>query len=124
MNDTPDTDNIDQQLAELAEQERHYQAPGALRAAIAQRVHNAMDQRLTDRRSLPERTLQWLTARWWRMLPLGASAAAVPLLTGALLGYQLESADYPYEDPAADWITSYSTAAVEASVNPTLEESL
>lgn len=107
---------LEADLGRLAQTQAHQRAPAALHAAIRQNVHSAMQAQMLQTQAAPsasttieQRLWRWLNAHWWRMAYLGSTAAAVPLLTGALLGYQLTNADDALADPASEWLTSYSS---------------
>ena len=112
-NSDQDSQSLDAAFSALAASERQHRAPATLRATIARDVHLAMRaQAATDESaSLLQRTLEWISAHWWRTISLGSVAAVIPLLTGALLGYQLTTADQTLADPANEWLASYSASA-------------
>ena len=104
---------LDAALAALATSEREHRAPATLRAAISRDVHRAISLAATEPQpgSGLQDLLEWISGHWWRALSMGSMAAAIPLLAGALLGYQFGSEGQSLDDPAIDWLASYSTSA-------------
>lgn len=104
---------LDAALTALAETEQTHRAPQALRSMITRDVHRAM--RIAAAEDKPVSVLQnwfeWTRGHWLRTLSMGSMAAAIPLLTGVLLGYQLTGEEESLDDPAIDWLASYSASA-------------
>lgn len=107
-----DPRSLDAALSALSAAEQNHRAPQALRATITRDIHRAM--RVATAKNEPASMLQhlldWAGGHWLRTLSMGSMAAAVPLLTGALLGYQLTGEEQSLGDPAIDWLASYSAS--------------
>ncbi|MFK7912988.1 MAG: hypothetical protein AB8B93_03670 [Pseudomonadales bacterium] len=108
-----DQRQLDAALLALAAKEQQHQAPQALRLAIARDVQRAMRAQSANNQpaSVLQSLLDWISAHWWRTVSMGSMVAAIPLLTGALLGYQLTSEQQSLDDPAIDWLASYNTSS-------------
>lgn len=132
--DSAKKQSIEAALQGLAEVEGGHRAPAALKQSIQTSVHHAMQAARLETAAQTDATAQargdvpfdhlwtWLSARWWRIASMGSTAALLPLLLGALLGYQLTDPEDLLADPADDWISSYSTleasAAASSEVTP------
>lgn len=109
---SPEKDPIEELLEPLAQKEQRHRAPQQLRTQILQRVQaTAPGQAVTADATLSlQRLIDWLAQRWWRGVSIGATAAAIPLLSGVLVGAQLSPTEESLDDPAAAWLTSYAVA--------------
>lgn len=115
-NNDPEKDPIEELLEPLAQKEQRHRAPQQLRAQILQRIQelDAEQPVATDAASPVQQLIDWLTERWWRGISIGATAAAIPLLSGVLVGAQLSPTEDSLHDPADAWLTSYAVA-IESS---------
>ncbi|MGI9326762.1 MAG: hypothetical protein ACR2PZ_16200 [Pseudomonadales bacterium] len=119
MNNNPDKDPIEELLEPLAQKEQRHRAPQQLRAQILQRVHEAAVTQTdgANATSSMQHLIDWLTERWWRGVSIGATAAAIPLLSGVLVGAQLSPTEEALDDPADAWLASYAVAT-EINTSP------
>lgn len=112
MNNDPSKDSIEELLEPLVQKEQRHRAPPQLRAQILERVQETdPGQTGSAHAAWPiQQLIDWLTERWWRGVSIGATAAAIPLLSGVLVGAQLSPTEDALDDPADAWLTSYAVA--------------